>query len=130
MVEWGTESWFEEVIKSSRRFDPTPGADVKSLYVITGAPSGDVRYVEEIKDGRVVRLTYDTGELIDVTVTVPYPDFKRLFKEGLTSDQLKSRKVEGDVSKIERLLPIRRTERFQEHTKHLRSITVWPDDST
>jgi len=127
MHDWSTEAWFAAVIASSAQLDPTPGATIRSQYVITGAPSGDVRYIETIEDGRLVALAHGVDAEVDVTVTVPYEDFKKLFRELITSDQLTTRKVEGKVEKIASLLPVRQTEKFKQHTARVRDFTRWPD---
>lgn len=125
--EFATDEWFAEALRSAERLDPVPGVDVKQQMVITDAPNGTIMYFEEIRDGKMRRLFSGEGPDPDVVVTLSYADYQRLFRDGISSDQLPTPpRVEGDVAKVGHLVPIRRTSAFARHRAHLRDVTVWP----
>jgi hypothetical protein len=130
LVEWATEEWFAEAIRSSQHWmKVTPGADMVTQYVITDTPRGTIKYVEEKRDGRLSRLYLGEDLRADAVITMTYNDVRRLITELTTSDRLASVRVEGNGEKIKPFIPIRRSESFQKHMQHMREVTVWPSDS-
>lgn len=126
-IQWGTDGWFAEAVRSGDRLPATAGANLVSQYIIEGAPGGDVRYVEEIRDGKINRAFRGEAPSPDLTLAMSYADYRRMITEFLSSADLPSCRVEGDRSKLAPLAPIRSTPEFLAHRQHMVDITEWPD---
>jgi putative sterol carrier protein len=108
VVAYLSDEWMARAREISEDMPPTPGADARLQYVVTGAPDGDVRYVVAVDDGRIVeqRLGDDPGA--DVTLTVPYDtsvailrgelDLSAGFMQGTV-------KIAGNMAKVMALMP-------------------------
>lgn len=125
-LEFASDEWFAEVLRTADWIEPTPGVDVRQQVVLTDSPVGTLTYCEEIRDGKMQRISQGTHPEPDVVMTMRYDDFRRLLEEDIASDQLPNRpRLEGDLSKVEQLIPIRHTEGFRRHRAHLRRVTRW-----
>ena len=85
--------------------------------------------VEKIKDGKINQVFLGEEQGTDLLLTMSYADFQKMFTQFLSSDQLPSCKIEGDLSKLKPLGPVRGTEQFKAHRAHMVEVTSWPEAS-
>jgi len=126
-IEWATDAWFAEAVRSGDRLAATPGVNLASQYTITEAPGGVVTYVEVIRDGKINRVFRGEQPDADLKLTMSYADYRLMITKFMASADLPSAKIEGDFSKLAPLAPIRTSQAFQDHRQHMVDITAWPE---
>lgn len=78
MAEWLTAEWFDLVVALASGQPEHPGLMARVQHEVTGGPSGDVRYVSVIVDGRLIEHRIDGDDHPDVTLTVAWADARAL----------------------------------------------------
>ena len=81
MPQYLTQAWLDRQRELLADVAEQPGATATIVHVVTGAPDGEVRYLSEYVDGRLVRndLLDGAGTVVAegdsvVTLTTPYAE--------------------------------------------------------
>jgi hypothetical protein len=67
-VEYLSDAWHARFLELADSFPTRPGVSARLAVVVTGSPTGDIRYFQIISDGRIVRQ--GLGELTDADVVL------------------------------------------------------------
>lgn len=129
--EWGTDAWChqlmtmarEAVEKSSVR---RPELSYTSLMVVTDTPKGTLKLFEEIESGVITRMFFGDTNDADVTITLTYSDYQKIFTELKSSHELPSYAITGDVAKLAPAVALRNTEGYRRYKSYVASMTRWP----
>jgi alkyl sulfatase BDS1-like metallo-beta-lactamase superfamily hydrolase len=128
MPKWLSQEWLDEQRRLAADQPERPGATARMQYVITGGPSGDIRYYWVLEDGRL--LENQLGDLDDkeLTLTQSYED-ALLIQKGELDEQnafMQGRiKVEGNMAKLMALLPITSSPEYKALQAQIREITEY-----
>ena len=103
------EDWFALGAVEGGGLPAVPGASIRLQQVVTGGPTGDVRYLTIIEDGRTVEQRVGVDSDADVTITTTYDDAVAIQRGELDINAgfMQGRvKVGGDMAKLLDLLPL------------------------
>ena len=101
--------WLAEQGRLGAALPERPGASARIQVVVTGAPNGDVAYVQTIEDGRLVAAQLMRDDSADVTLTNTYADAVEIATGSLDPSvgYMQGRtKVVGDVGCLMALMPL------------------------
>lgn len=133
--QWGTEAWYAAMANMAANWSSAAGAEnaappldlnYVAQYVITGCPSGVVKYYERLERGRMVAIAGGEAPAPDVTITLVYSDYQKIFTESKSSHELPSYQVTGDVAKLRPAIELRGSEGYKKYKEKLRDMTTWP----
>jgi hypothetical protein len=112
MARYLTQEWLDRATAVFGSLPERPGANARIQRVVTGAPTGDVAWVEVVEDGRVVEQTLGSDDAAEVILTLPY-DQARAIESGdgdLNLAYMRGRlKVAGSTGALLAFLPITQT---------------------
>ena len=93
-----------------------PGASARVQYVVSGAPDGEVRYTQELVDGRVAATALGTDAEAEVTFAQTYDDAVEIARGTLDANVafMQGRvKVVGDMGKVMALMPLTDSDEYR-----------------
>lgn len=93
-----------------------PGASARVQYVVSGAPDGEVRYTQDIVDGRVAATALGTDLEAEVTFAQTYDDAVQIARGTLDANAafMQGRvKVVGDMGKVMALMPMTSSDEYR-----------------
>lgn len=111
-----SQAWLELQREVIGDLPERPGASARVQYVVSGAPEGEVRYTQDIVDGRVVVTTLGTDPEAEVTFTQTYDDSVEIARGALDANAafMQGRvKVVGDMGKVMALMPLTSTDEYR-----------------
>jgi putative sterol carrier protein len=85
------------------------GASSRVLVLISGSPSGDLRYHQVIEDGRIVGQANGDLADADVTLTVAWGDAQKIQAGEIDANAAMMQgkvKIAGNMAKVIALLPL------------------------
>jgi hypothetical protein len=110
MVALLSQEWLDLRRQLAGSLPERPGATARIQRVVTGAPEGDVTYVEAFDDGRLVSATLGpAADDVDVTITETFPNAVAIAagELDLHAGYMQGRvKVVGDVGALMAVLPV------------------------
>lgn len=126
--DWPSPQWFEHILSLSRQSSgaPRPELTYRAQYIITGSPCGEVCIFEEMREGRMVAMFRGKRGDADVTVTLDYGDYLKIWTELKSSHELPSYRIEGDVAVMAGSIAQRNEERYKSFKRYICNITRWP----
>lgn len=93
-----------------------PGASARLQVVVTGAPGGEVRYVQHIEDGRIVACAVGDDAEADVTLAQSYADAVLILQGELDASAafMQGRvKVTGNMGRLMAVMPFLQSHEHQ-----------------
>jgi predicted lipid carrier protein YhbT len=126
MAKYLTQEWLDEARKLAESQPERPGASVRMQYVVTNAPSGEIKYYWVLENGKL--LESQLGELPDaeVTLTQTYEDAVKVQKGELDANTafMQGRvKVTGNMAKLMSLLPLTNAPEYKQLQQQTQEIT-------
>lgn len=111
MVALLSQGWLDLLGALGAELPERPGASARVRHVVSGAPGGEVAYVEVFQDGRVTSATSGPGgdADADVTIALTYPDAVAIAAGQLDLHVAYMRgrvKVIGDMGALMAVLPV------------------------
>lgn len=109
MPRYLTQEWLDEYRALATAQPAREGASAAIQYVITDGPEGDVSYYWNVADGRLVDAQLGVLPDPDFTWTAPYAVQSAIQQGALdanTAFMSGRAKVEGDMGRFMRMLPI------------------------
>ncbi|MDQ6949291.1 MAG: DUF4263 domain-containing protein [Actinomycetota bacterium] len=126
-MELFSQEWLDRMIALSTEFPVREGASALIQYVITGGPGGDIRYYQEIKDGRFVSSSPTVHPSPDVTLTQSYPDSVSMMRGELDANSafMQGRiRVSGNMGALMTLLPLTQSPEYKSASTRLSTIVT------
>lgn len=115
-VEFLSQEWLDLQLALAGDLPERPGATARLQMVVTGAPGGDVRYVQVLEDGRLVACALGSDDTADVTLTQPYADAVAIATGELDASAafMQGRvKVVGDMGRLMAVMPLTQSREYQ-----------------
>ncbi|MGH9273433.1 MAG: SCP2 sterol-binding domain-containing protein [Acidimicrobiales bacterium] len=112
MVALLSQEWLDKRTQLVAGLPERPGASARVQHVVTGAPDGQVAYVDVFEDGRLTS-TLGSSDDVDVTFTETFADAVAIARGeldlhvGFMRGQVK---FVGDVGALMRVLPVTQSE--------------------
>ena len=116
MVAFLSQGWCDAQRSLGAGLPERPGASARLQVVVTGAPSGEVHYVQHLDDGRIVACALGDDPEADVTLTQTYADALLILQGELDPSAafMQGRvKVAGNMGRLMGVLPV-----LQSHEHH------------
>jgi putative sterol carrier protein len=113
MVALLSQAWLDRRGELGAELPVRPGASARVQHVVTGAPDGQVAYVEVFEDGRLTSVTLGPSDDVDLTFTETYPDASAIARGELDLHVgfMQGRvKLVGDVGALMAVLPATQSE--------------------
>ena len=128
MARFLSEEWLETSRGQAADQAERPGASARIQYVVTGTPSGEVRYWWVLEDGRLAGAAL--GELADadVTFTQAYSDAVAIQRGELDPGAafMQGRvKVSGNMAKVMSLMPITASAEYRDLMARIDDVTEY-----
>jgi predicted lipid carrier protein YhbT len=104
-----------------------PGASALLACKVTGSPSGDLHYVQQLVDGRLVRQEPGRAESPDVSFTVTWADAVALLRGELDPNVLVMQgrmKADGNIGRLMAILPVTTSADYLALQEQVRAITA------
>jgi putative sterol carrier protein len=98
------------------------------LYVVTGTPDGEVRYVHGIVDGRVADAALGDDPAAEITLTQSYADAREVAEgriDAVTAFMQGRAKVVGDMGKVLALMPFMASDEHRAAVAQVTSQTAF-----
>jgi putative sterol carrier protein len=120
--------WQAAAKELAQEFPERPGATARMAYVVTGGPSGDVKYYMVVENGKVTDQA--VGELADpdFTLTASWDDSVKVQKGELDANAafMQGRmKVAGNMGKLMSLLPLTMSPEYKAIQQKVTDITTF-----
>ena len=128
MVALLSQEWLDLQRELEADLPARPGASARVQQLVTGGPDGDVAYVQELVDGRLVSSTLGAaaeGE-VDVTIVQTFPDAVAIATGALDvhAAYMQGRvKVLGDMGALMRVLPVTQSPELRQAAARLAEQT-------
>ena len=125
MVALLSQEWLDKRSELAAELPVRPGASARIQVVVTGAPEGQVAYVDVFDDGRLTS-TLGPSEDVDVTFTETYADAVAIARGeldlhvGFMRGQVK---FVGDVGALMQVLPVTQSEEHRAAVLRLAELT-------
>jgi hypothetical protein len=107
-VRFLSQEWLDLHALLAADLPARPGATARIVHVVTGAPDGEVRYVQGIVDGRLEESALGDDPAVQLSITQKYADARQV-AEGQLDDVaafMQGRaKVVGDMGTVMALMP-------------------------
>jgi putative sterol carrier protein len=116
MAAFLTQEWLDLQRALADGLPERPGATARLQIVVTGAPGGEVAYVQAIEDGRLVEGTLGKDAAADVTLTQTHADAVAIAKGELDANAayMQGRvKVVGNVGSLMAVMPLTQSAEYQ-----------------
>jgi len=126
MAKYLTQEWLDEGRKLAEDQPERPGATARMQYVVTGGPSGDIKYYWVLENGKL--LESQLGEIpdSDFTLTLSYDDSVKIQNGELDANAafMQGRmKVTGNMGKLMALMPLTQSPEYKQLQDQLKGIT-------
>lgn len=112
MVALLSQEWLDQRAALAADLPVRPGSSARVQHIVTGAPEGQVAYVDVFEDGRLTS-TLGPSDDVDVTFTETYADAVAIARGELDLNVGFMRgqvKFVGDVGALMRVLPVTQSE--------------------
>ena len=126
MVQYLSQEWLDKAMELAQTFPERPGASARMAYVVTGGPSGDLKYFQIVENGKV--LGQSRGELpdADFTLTSTWGDSVMIQKGELDANAafMQGRiKCTGNMGKLMAMMPLTMSPEYKMIQDQIREIT-------
>jgi hypothetical protein len=99
--------------------------DFMAQYVLTDGPDGTVKFVEQIKGGRMAYVGIGEASAPDFVLSMTHADYRRTVDLLMSSHQLESCRAEGNLTKLEPAIVVRGSPEYRRHKERTRDFTRW-----
>jgi SCP-2 sterol transfer family len=126
VAQYLSADWHELAERLASSLPVRPGVSAIVACVVSGSPTGDVRYSQEVQDGRVVAQALGERPGADFTVTSTWDDAVQILSGDLDPNVafMQGRmKVAGNMAKLMALLPLTVSEEYRAMQLRLREVT-------
>lgn len=116
MAAFLSQEWCDAHRSLGADLPERPGASARLQVVVTGAPAGEVRYVQHIEDGRIVECALGHDADADVTLTQTYADAVLILRGDLDASAafMQGRvKVTGNMGRLMAVMPFLQSHEHQ-----------------
>ncbi len=127
MAKYLTQEWLDETKRLAVDQLARPDVTARLQYVVVGAPAGDVRYYWVVQDGKLLDAQLGTTTA-DVTMTAPYETWVQIALGELDPSAAYMQgvvKVNGDMGRVLKLLPMTRSPEYRDLMARLRAATEY-----
>jgi hypothetical protein len=116
MAKYLSQEWLDLYQELAQEFPERPGATAVMQYVVTGAPEGDVSYVQRIENGKMSASQLGDDSDAEFTLTMGYDDAKKIQKGELDANAAFMQgklKVTGNLGKLMSLMPLTQSQEYK-----------------
>ena len=116
MAKYLTQEWLDLFKELAQEFPERPGASAVMQYVITGAPDGDVKYVQKIENGKMTESQLGADDDAEFTLSMGYDDAVKVQKGELDANAAFMQgklKVTGNLGKLMALMPLTQSAEYK-----------------
>ena len=128
MAKYLTQEWLDLFKELAQEFPERPGASAVMQYVITGAPDGDVKYVQKIENGKMTQSQLGADDDAEFTLSMGYDDAVKVQKgemEATAAFMQGKMKVSGNMAKMMSLLPITNSPEWKALQEKVNAVTEY-----
>lgn len=128
MAQYLSQEWLDEARALAEGQPERPGASAQMQYVVSGGPSGDIKYYWILQDGKLLESALGNAPEADLTLTLTYDDSVRVQSGELDANTafMQGRmKVAGNMAKFMQLLPLTSSPEYQALQAQLRQLTTF-----
>jgi alkyl sulfatase BDS1-like metallo-beta-lactamase superfamily hydrolase len=118
--------WHQLVLDHAVSLPARPGVSAVVACVVSGSPTGDVRYFQDVEDGRIVAQGLGERPGADFTVTSTWADAVQILSGEVDPNVafMQGRmKVAGNMAKLMVLLPLTVSDDYRAMQAKLRALT-------
>ncbi len=115
-VPYLSQAWLDRLRELASALQERPGTTARVQHVVTGAPSGEVRYTMTIVDGRVSAATLGDDVDAEVTMSLTYAVAVDVVRGELDSNAafMQGRvKIVGDMGRVMALMPLTQSDEYR-----------------
>jgi predicted lipid carrier protein YhbT len=108
--------WVELQPRLAGDLPERPGASARLQIVVSGAPEGEVAYVQQIEDGRLTATSLGRDDTADVTLAQTHADAVAIARGDLDANAafMQGRvKVTGNMGSLMALMPLTQSSEYQ-----------------
>jgi putative sterol carrier protein len=116
MAKYLSQEWLDLYKELAQEFPERPGASAVMQYVITGAPEGDVRYVQKIENGKMTESQLGADDDAEFTLSMIYDDARKIQQGELDANAAFMQgklKVTGNLGKLMALMPLTQSAEYK-----------------
>ena len=116
MAKYLSQEWLDLYKELAQEFPERPGASAVMQYVITGAPDGDVRYVQKIENGKMTESQLGADDDAEFTLSMIYDDARKIQQGELDANAAFMQgklKVTGNLGKLMALMPLTQSAEYK-----------------
>jgi len=127
-VAYLSQAWLDLQCDLVGALPERPGATATVQHVVSGAPDGEIRWTEQIVDGRLTVATLGDDPNAEVTLTQTYADAVEIARGELDANAafMQGRvKVVGDMGKVMALMPLTDSDEYRAAIAKLAGRTVF-----
>lgn len=130
MPQYLSAEWHDRARTLGQSLPERPGVSARLAYQVTGAPGGDIHYVQVVEDGRVVDQRLGAVDDADVTLVAGWADAVRIHRGELDTNvafmQGKVKTGPGtDMRALMRLLPLTSSAEYRALAEQLGTDTQY-----
>jgi predicted lipid carrier protein YhbT len=111
-----SQEWLDLHLAPGESLPERLGATARVQHVVTGTPSGEVRYVEGVVDGRLRELTLGDDPDADLTLIQTYADARQVAEGAVDAHVafMQGRlKVVGSMRTVLALMPLLQSDEYR-----------------
>lgn len=126
MPKFLTQEWLDQVRELAQEFPERQGATAVMQFVVTGAPEGEVKYYQQIENGKMLEAKVGEAENPDFTITQAYEDAEKIQKGELDANAAFMQgklKVTGNMGKLMSLMPLTQSPEYKQIQGKVNEIT-------
>lgn len=130
MAQYLSQEWHDRALALGSSLPERPGVSARLAYEVTGAPGGDLHYVQVVQDGRVVEQRLGKVDDAEVTLIASWADVVRIHRGELdTNVAFMQGKVKtgpgSDMRALMRLLPLTSSAEYRALAEQLTADTQY-----
>jgi len=128
MPQYLSQEWLDEARELAQGQPERPGATAQMQYVVSGGPSGDIKYYWILQDGKLLESALGNAPDADLTLTLTYEDSVKVQSGELDANAafMQGRmKVAGNMAAFMQLLPLTSSPEYRSLQDQIREITTY-----
>ena len=123
-----SQAWLDLYLAQADGLPERSGATARVQHVITGTPDGEVRYVQDMADGRLRALTLGDDPAAELTFTQTYADARQVAEGAVDAHVtfMQGRlKVLGSMRTVMALMPVLQSDEYRATVAEVSSLTEY-----
>ena len=128
MPQYLSQEWLDETRALAGSQPDRPGVSAQMQYVVTGGPSGDIKYYWILQDGKLLESALGEAPAADITLTIAYDDSVKVQRGELDANAafMQGRmKVAGNMVTFMALLPLTSSPEYKSLQDQVRQLTTF-----